>query len=66
MAHQHDISLFDGVLPLLARLEKTGSYEIELVMNNLRARTEGSGFAIITIENGDWVVKFKTQVVADS
>ena len=61
MAHQHNISLFDGVLPLLAPFEKTGSYEIELI-----APTEGSGFAIITIDNGDWVVKFATLPVADT
>ena len=51
---------------MLAPLEKTGGYEIELILDGPGKPTEGSGFAIITIEDGDWVVNFKTQEVADT
>ncbi len=44
----------------LAPLEKTGTYEIKL-----NETEEGSGFAIIKIENGEWAVTFETQPVAD-
>ena len=45
----------------LAPFEKTGAYEIKL-----NESEEGSGFAVITIENGEWAVKFETIEVADS
>ena len=51
---------------MLAALEKTGGYEIELIMDGSGKPTEGSGFVTITIVNDDWVVEFKTQAVADT
>ena len=46
---------------MLAPLEKTQGYEI-----NLNESQEGSGFAVITIEKGEWAVEFETQAVADT
>lgn len=48
---------------MLANTEKTGGYEINLTQ--IPPPTEGSGFALITIEKGDWIVNFKTMPVAD-
>lgn len=49
---------------MLAKTEKTGGYEINLL--NEPPPTEGSGFAVIMIEKNDWKVEFKTQPVADT
>ncbi len=46
---------------MLADREMTGGYQITLDDSE-----EGSGFAVVTIENGEWVVKFETQPVADA
>ena len=48
---------------MLAHTEKTDGYEINLTQSP--PPTEGSGFALITIEKGDWIVNFKTMPVAD-
>ena len=45
----------------LALTELTSGFEI-----NLGDKTDGSGYAVISIENGDWVVKFEVVPVADA
>ncbi len=45
----------------LAQTELTGGFEIRLGDS-----TDGSGYAIISIESGDWVVKFEVMPVADA
>ena len=45
----------------LAQTELTGGFEI-----TLGDSTDGSGYAIISIESGDWVVKFEVMPVADA
>jgi PhoD-like phosphatase len=51
---------------MLAKREVTGGYEITVDKSvGSRDIAEGSGFAVITIENGDWDVKFETRLVAD-
>ena len=55
-----------GMLAPFEKTEKTGGYEIALVVDGLSPPTEGSGFAVITIEKGDWVVKFETMSIADT
>ncbi len=45
----------------LALTELTSGFEI-----NLGDKTDGSGYAVISIENGDWVVKFEVMPVADA
>ena len=49
---------------MLAETEHTDGYEINLTQDP--PPTEGSGFAIITIEKGEWVVKFETMSIADT
>lgn len=46
---------------MLAEVETTQGYEIRM-----REPTEGSGFAVIKIQNGEWAVEFKTVEVADT
>ena len=48
----------------VAEKEVTGDYEITLT--RAKDTKQGSGFAVITIENSEWVVKFETQLVADT
>lgn len=46
----------------LARLEKAGDFEISLVDGT---PIDGSGFAVITIDNGEWKTRFEVLRIAD-